>query len=126
MPVPKVFTVAGCRTLILSTVILFPALAQGFVVRSSDCSEWLEARQSHVSEGVENFVTGMLSGMSLASNSPLWEQNGNLIRREIVFFWLDDFCRKSPLRPLPEVLGYFANKVSGNAYERATQKAYHL
>jgi hypothetical protein len=89
------------------------------------CAEWLETRQAPYSiyEGYnEGFIVGVLNGMSIASGVSLWRNPQGPLRREQVYYWVDEYCRKYPLNDLMMALVAFAQEVSQGAYGQAVER----
>ena len=82
-----------------------------------DCGQWLQARQAQQSNVYEGYVIGMLNGMSMGSGVSIWPGQPN--QRVQMFFWLDEYCRTSPLKNTLQALVDFANEVTNGGYSRA-------
>ena len=81
-----------------------------------DCGQWLQARQAQQSIVYQGYVIGVLNGMSMGSGVSIWPGRPN--QRVHLFFWLDEYCRTSPLKDTIEALVDFANEVTNGAYSR--------
>jgi hypothetical protein len=93
------------------------------MVNLHDCGGWLEARQAKQVSALEGYVVGMVTGMTVASNVPLLGSPQAATRNEQIYFWVDEYCRKNPLKYLEEAMIVFANEVSHNAYQQAVERA---
>lgn len=82
-----------------------------------DCGQWLQARQDKQSDVYEGYVIGVLNGMSMGSGVSIWRHQPS--QKVQMFFWLDEYCRTSPLKNTLQALVDFANEVTNGAYSRS-------
>ena len=67
-----------------------------YVTGGADCGLWLTARQQHGSEILEQYVVGMLDGLSSGADREFWQADGRAISWDAVYFWIDGYCRAHP------------------------------
>ena len=101
------------------------AWPQAIVNAGPSCGEWLKTRQAQYSiyeSYNEGFIVGVLNGMSIASGVSLWYNQRASISRDQVYFWVDEYCRKDPLKDVMTALGAFAQEVSQGAYGQSVTR----
>ena len=82
--------------LLLLQCILMTAEAQVHIEGGgTTCAEWTSARISGRSLIIEHWISGALSGMSIASNKQFWTRNGSANVKAVVL-WLDNYCERNP------------------------------
>jgi hypothetical protein len=96
------------------------------VVPLDDCGQWMQAREAKQAQAwvYQSYVVGLLTGMSMASNVPLLGNSPQArVSDEQVYFWMDEYCRKNPLRYLEDGVLAFANETSHDTYHQAVERA---
>ena len=82
-----------------------------------DCGLWLTARKEDRSKTIESYVLGLVDGMALGSMKDIRSGlNGISVNREQLFFWMDEWCRKNPLKGASHGAFVFADERTGGAY----------
>ena len=66
------------------------------VTGGADCGLWLAARQQHGSDILEQYVVGMLDGLSSGADREFWQADGRAISWDAAYFWIDGYCRAHP------------------------------
>jgi hypothetical protein len=94
------------------------------MVELNDCGKWLQARQAKSAWALQGYVVGILTGMIEATGvSLLGASPQAAISNEQIYFWVDEYCRKDPLKNLEEAMPAFADEVSHGAYQQAVNRA---
>ncbi len=62
-----------------------------------DCGLWMRARQQNKANVFESYVLGFLDGISAGEDREFWRGNGQIISRDSVYLWIDNYCRSNPL-----------------------------
>jgi len=72
-------------------------------IGGTDCGGWLTAREEAYTHAwqYQFGLSGLLSGMAIESRKEFWD-SGNGITPDQVFYWMDNYCRKNPLRHINE------------------------
>jgi len=66
------------------------------VTGGADCGLWLAARQQHGSDILEQYVVGMLDGLSSGADREFWQADGRAVSWDAAYFWIDGYCRAHP------------------------------
>jgi hypothetical protein len=66
------------------------------VTGGADCGLWSAARQQHGSDILEQYVVGMLDGLSSGADREFWQVDGRAISWDAAYFWIDGYCRAHP------------------------------
>ena len=117
------------KKLLLIAILTFTntTYAQGATVDQFgvvDCGSWLTARKEDRSKTIESYLLGLVDGMALGSMKDIRSGlNGISVNREQLFFWMDEWCKKNPLKGATEGTFAFADERTGGAYrERFNSK----
>ena len=66
------------------------------VTGGANCGLWLAARQQHGSDILEQYVVGMLDGLSSGADREFWQADGRAMSWNAAYFWIDGYCRAHP------------------------------
>ena len=95
----------------------FKLFANTIIVRGSiDCGDWLKAREVQQSSLYETYVIGVVNGMAIGRWIDLWNFEGNSISGNQVFYWLDNYCKKNPLKDVNSAIFEFADERTDGAW----------
>ena len=90
------------------------------VTKIIDCAEWLKAREEHQAISYQGYVDGVVDGMSMGIMVSIRGENiPPKYSSEQIFYWMDRYCRNSPLNSLLSGIVQFANEVTNDAYKKA-------
>jgi len=104
-------------------LIPFELFANTITLRGSiDCGDWLKAREVQQSSPYEAYVIGVVNGMAIGRLIDLWNFEGNSTSGNQVFYWLDNYCKKNPLKNVNSALFEFADERTDGAWRASTEK----
>ena len=84
---------------------------------SVDCGLWLKSRKTNSAQYLETFLTGTVNGMAFGAWLEIWRgTDGVLVSSEQLFFWMDNWCQKNPLKNTAEGTVVFANERTNGAF----------
>ena len=111
------------RCFLLGLFLAIPSSGnpQVLVVGSLDCGLWVHARTLRDSVALEHYVLGLVNGMSLRSNVPIWGYPKASISKEQAYLWFDKYCTNNPLRDVPTGILDFANEMTNGLYSKTIQ-----
>lgn len=65
------------------------------------CGNWVTARANRTESYVRVWLTGLFSGVALATGKDFWGTQGvNSLDSETVVVWFDKYCQANPATPL--------------------------
>lgn len=111
---------------IFASFVLFASAitnAQGIWIEgTANCGLWLEGRSLKLAQNLENYTLGMVNGLALGRMIDIWRAKGVTVSREQLFFWMDEYCRKNPLKGLVEGSHDFADEMTDGAFKKSQRK----
>lgn len=112
------------RIFILGMVMTFGHIASASegvtVLGSVKCSQWLQARADKKSQFQEQYLVGLVDGMTLGRAINIWSAKGYSLERNQFFYWMDNYCKNNPLGQTITGAFAFADEVTEG---RFTKKA---
>jgi hypothetical protein len=90
---------AGCLLLASSSIAVCAPADEGVEARQApSCGEWIVHREKSdtLALGNASWLLGYLSGMAIASGKAYLPGTDN----SSIYKWMDNYCRKNPLRDL--------------------------
>jgi hypothetical protein len=103
---------AGCFLLAASTIALPLAAVGGAEARQApSCGEWIVHREKSdaLALGNASWLLGYLSGIAVVGGKDYLSGTDN----SSIYKWMDDYCRKNPLRDLSSGGSALAVELSG-------------
>ncbi len=87
-----------------------------------DCGKWLDARKQNSAVVLENYIIGVVNGMTIGSGIEIWTARGVKTTRSQLYYWMDAYCTKNPLNDVfPGVIEFVDEKTKG-AWKRSVKK----
>ena len=84
---------------------------------SVDCGLWLKSRKTNSAQYLETFLTGTVNGMALGAWIEIWRgTSGVLVSPEQLYFWMDQWCQKNPLKNTAEGTVVFADERTNGVF----------
>ena len=68
-----------------------------YIEGTLDCGMWTKARGEQVATALEQYVLGLLNGLSLGHGIDFWRADGWVLSRDAVYAWMDNYCQKNQL-----------------------------
>lgn len=87
-----------------------------------DCGLWMDGRKSGNASVLEHYVMGTINGMALGRSMEIWNAKGVETTRSQLYYWMDSFCAKNPLKTVVTGLFDFADEKTGGAWSKASNK----
>lgn len=84
--------------LALGLVFSSPAAPQVWTQGMVDCGLWRDARKKDSAAVLEGYLVGLINGMAVASQTEIWKAKGISVTESQVYYWMDGFCEKNPLK----------------------------
>lgn len=84
--------------LALGLVCSTPAAAQITLRGVTDCGLWLDARKQERAVALEHYLVGLVSGLAFGSQTEIWNARGGAVTDKQLFYWMDGFCERNPLK----------------------------
>ena len=104
-------------------LIPFELFANTITVRGSiDCGDWLKAREVQQSSLYETYVIGVVNGMAIGRLIDLWNFEGISVSDNQVFYWLDNYCKRKPLKDVNSALFDFADERTDGVWRASTER----
>ncbi len=113
------------KKIVVSFVLFASAItnAQGILIEGTvNCGMWLEARSLKVAQNYENYTLGMVNGLALGRVIDIWRAKGVTVSREQLFFWMDEYCRKNPLKGIVEGSVDFSDEMTDGVFKKLQRK----
>jgi hypothetical protein len=110
---PKLF-LAGCSLLASCTLAVAAPADAGVETRHApSCGEWVVHREKSDTLALSNasWLLGYLSGMAIGSGKDYVAGTDN----STIYKWMDNYCRKNPLRDLRSGGIALASELSGKS-----------
>lgn len=84
-----------------------------------NCGLWVENRSRGTAAVFEGYALGMMNGLALGSGTEFWNANGNMLKPEQVYLYIDKFCRENPLNDVITGAVTLIDEHTGGAYKRS-------
>jgi hypothetical protein len=80
------------------------ALAEVSTRGDARCTQWTKERAAKTSQHEESWITGYLTGLSVARNRDFFgvRNTSQYVENSALFAWMDNWCKENPQRPMSD------------------------